>query len=922
MSARLIDGKAVADRRRVALAGRVHALSARGVQPCLAAVTVLADHGWTVYQRNQATAAAAAGIQHRAMQLPPGADQEDLLDAIEALNIDPAVSGIILQSPLPPGFDSFSAQSRISPDKDVEGVGPANLGLVLAGRPALAPCTALSAFALAQEALPDLKGIEAVVVGASTIVGKPVAQLLTAAGATVTLCQITTRDAAAHCRQADLVVVAVGKAGLVTSTWIKPGAVVIDVGINRIVGQDGKAITVGDVDPDVAAVAGWLTPVPGGVGALTTTILLESTVDAAERLAASTDAVDSRAVSRLLGGLDLPPGTGERIAALLSRHLIGGTAAARTSPLERRLAGIRGSAGALVLDGALGSELIARGIAPGAVADANLAHPDLVLDLHRAYLLAGAQALTTNTFALNRFRFPDRERLLRLLTAGAQLARQAAAGSQAFVLGSIGPLGPVVGAELDVAAASDAVAELALALQDAQVDGFVLETMPSTVEAAAALAGIRRVSRLPVLVSRTVERPDDAELGEFARAMEDGGAAAIGVNCVSGPRALRPVVATLARATRLPVLARPNAGFPARGSDGRLSYHLRPEYLLAQARGYLADGIGVLGGCCGVGPEHIRALASLAGQPVALPGVVVQSVTAALRGRPAHPLLARFVAGGFPVLGFVPGRLGVAEATVALGELARAGATGIGLLAGWPGAVRGPRLVAALAHLERHAGAPAVLELSAGDTTLAAAEEKLLAAHLLGIRTVLIDAGVFVGTGDGAGVDPVRLLWLVRQLDQGRNRAGNRTEPTAFAVGVRLATTDQRAAEYVAAGADFLTLQPVYSPTLFRARMAELDQLGVPLLAEVLLLPDAATAEELDNELPALSVPSALTRRLVQDPQEDVRGVLRFLAAWRGRLAGVCVLTPDARVAQAAQVIAALRQGSQERKSEGAKERR
>jgi methylenetetrahydrofolate dehydrogenase (NADP+)/methenyltetrahydrofolate cyclohydrolase len=906
MPARLIDGKAVADRRRAVLAERVRGLAARGIQPCLAAVTVRADHGWTVYQRNQATACAAVGIQHRAVQLAESADQDDLLEAIEQLNVDPAVHGIIVQSPLPSGFDGFAAQGRISPDKDVECVGVANLGLLLAGKSTLAPCTALSAFALAQEAIPDLKGVEAVVVGASTIVGKPVAQLLTAAGATVTLCQITTRDAAAHCRRADLVVVAVGKAGLVTAQWIKPGAVVVDVGINRITGPDGKSLTVGDVAADVAEVASALTPVPGGVGALTTTILLEATATAAERLAAAPDAVDSRAVSRLLGGLDLPPGTGERIATLLSRHLVGSGAAVRSSPLERRLSGIRGSGGAVLLDGAMGSELIARGIAPAAVAAANREHPDLVLDVHRAYLAAGAEAITTNTFALNRFRVTNRDELMGLLAAGARLARQAAAG-RAFVLGSIGPLGPVVGAELDAAAATDAVAELALALADAQVDGFVLETMPSTVEAAAALAGIRRVSKLPVLVSRTIERAEDADLAEFARAMEDGGASAIGVNCAAGPRALRPVVAALARTTRLPVLARPNAGFPSRARDGKLSYHLRPDYLLAQARGYLSDGVGLIGGCCGVGPAHLAALAALKGQPVTAPDRAVSPATAAFRARPAHPLLTALGDGSFPVLGFVPGRLSGAEAAAALGRLAGAGASAVGLLAGWPGSVRGSRLVAALARIERATNAPAILELSAADTTLAAAEEKLQAAHLLGLRTVLIDAGVFVGAGEAAGVDPVRLLWLIRQLNQGRDRAGNRQEATAFAVGVRLGVNDGRHAEYVAAGADFLTIQPVYDPSVFRRLMEDTAEVGVPVLAEVLLLPDAATADELDNELPALSVPPALTRRLALDPQEDVRGVLRFLAAWRTRLAGVCVLAADARVDAAVQVIQSIR---------------
>ena len=908
MPARLIDGKAVADLRRTALAERIPALIARGIEPCLAAITVAPEHGWSVYEANQAKACAAVGIRRLAVALPSGADQEALLEAIEQLNVDPTVHGIIMQSPVPAGFDAFVAQSRISPDKDVECVGPANLGLLLAGRSTLAPCTALSAFALANEAIHDLRGVEAVVIGASTIVGKPIAQLLTNAGATVTVCQITTRDAPAHCRRADLVIVAVGKAGLVTAAWIKPGAVVIDVGINRVSGAEGKSVTVGDVAADVLNVASAMTPVPGGVGALTTTILLESTVAAAERLAASPNAIDGRMVARLLGGLDLPAETSERIATLLSRHVVGSGTGTRAAPLERRLSAIRGSGGALILDGAMGSELIARGIAPAAVADANLAHPDLVLEVHRAYLAAGSEVVTTNTFALNRFRRRDRDELVRLLTAGVRLARQAAAG-KAFVLGSIGPLGPVVGAELDSATASDAVAEVAMILHDAQVDAFVLETMPSTVEAAAALAGIRRVSRLPVLVSRTIERAEGAELAEFARAMEDGGASAVGVNCAAGPRALRPVVAALARATRLPVLARPNAGFPAREADGRLVYHLRPDYLLEQARDYLRDGVGMIGGCCGVGPAHIQALAVLKGAAVAQPTLPAAAPTAnqAHVDRPASAFIQALTSGGFPVVACVPGRLALSDATAALTKLAHAGAAAVGLLAGWPGSVRGTGLVAHLAHLAALAKTPALLELPAGDMTLALAEEQLHAAHLLGIRTVLIDAGVFVGGNpDAGGVDPVRLLWLVRQLNLGRNRAGNHQEPTAFAVGVRVPSHDRRPGEYVDAGADFLTLQPVYQPATFRAVMAEVSDVGVPLLAEVLLLPDAATADELDNELPALSVPDALKRRLATDPEEDVRGVLRFLAAWRPRLAGVFVLTADARVDAAVRVISAI----------------
>ncbi|MBA2480537.1 MAG: homocysteine S-methyltransferase family protein, partial [Planctomycetes bacterium] len=627
MPAHTIDGKAVSDRRRVQLASQVQALVARSIQPCLAAVTVRPDHGWSVYLKNQATACASVGIRHRIVELGPGTNQDDLSEAIEELNVDAAVHGIILQSPLNAAGSSdlseLQAQAQLSPDKDVEGVNPANLGLLLAGRPALAPCTALSAFALAQDGFAaigrsDLIGVEACVVGASLIVGKPIAQLLLAAGATVTTCHIHTRDLAAHTRTADLLIVAVGKAGLIQAGHVKPGAVVVDVGINRIAGRDGKAETVGDVAAEAASVAAAMTPVPGGVGSLTTTILLESTVSAAQRLSESNQLIDAGLLARIVGGsdLNLPRGAAERIAMLLSRHLVAVPGAKPLrSPLERRLA-----QGVLVLDGAMGTELIARGIAPADVARANLDHPDLVLAIHRAYVDAGAQVITANTFSANRHRTTGgREAAVRQVTAGVQLARQAASSSQGrpvFVLGSIGPLGRVVGADCSSADAEDVFAEVALAMVDANVDGFAIETMPSTAEASAALAAVRRVSRLPVLVCRSIERADPLELGEFARAMEAGGASAIGINCAAGPRALAPVASALAGLTRLPVVARPNAGFPT-SQDGRLRYHLRPDYLVERMREYVAAGVSVIGGCCGIGPEHIRAVAAaFAGAPI------------------------------------------------------------------------------------------------------------------------------------------------------------------------------------------------------------------------------------------------------------------------------------------------------------------
>lgn len=907
MAARILDGRPVSERRRDALAAKVRILAGQGQVPCLAAITVAMDHGWMVYQRNQSAACERIGLRYRAEVLASGATQEDLIEAIEALNVDDAVHGIILQNPLPAGFDNFQAQARISPAKDVEGVNPANLGLVLAGKPALAPCTALAALAMAEEAIPDLKGVEAVVVGASTIVGKPLAQLLLAREATVRVCHIRTRDLAAHTRQAELLIVAVGKAGLIRPEHVRPGAVVVDVGINRVTGPDGKVQTVGDVDPRVAEIAGVLTPVPGGVGALTTTILLESTVAAAERLASAIPALDGAAIARLLGGLDLPGGTADRIATLLARHLVPAGVASTRSPLERRLAALDAGRGCLVLDGATGSELIARGVPCEAIARANREHPDLVLALHREYVEAGAQALTANTFSANRHRCASAEEAVALVTAGVRLARQAA-GTRALVLASFGPLGPVVGAELTRAEAEAAFAELALAAADAHADGIILETMPSTAECVAALAACRRVCRLPVIACRAIGRVDQAELAEFARTMEENGAAAIGVNCAAGPRALVPVATALAAASRLPVAVRPNAGHPSR-EGGRWVYHLKPDWLLEQARACLASGVGILGGCCGVGPEHIRALAVLANSPIGPRCAPPPVADAQPSARPElHPLIAAARSGRFPLLASLPGRLPQPEAAAALARLATAGASAVGLLAGWPGSARGAQLAARLRHCADTCGCAAMLDLIAADTGLKEAQELLLSAHLLGLRLVQIDAGVFGGSGRldaGAGSDPVELLRLVRSLNAGRGLDGARLDaPTAFTVGLRLRCEGFRVAD--CAGADFASLQPVYEPADFRRFMARWT-LDLPLFPEALLLPDAATAEELDNELPALSVPERLKRRLEQDPAQDVAGVLRFLRHWRTRLGGLSLLLPDARTEQAEAVVRAVR---------------
>jgi hypothetical protein len=271
----------------------------------------------------------------------------------------------------------------------------------------------------------------------------------------------------------------------------------------------------------------------------------------------------------------------------------------------------------------------------------------------------------------------------------------------------------------------------------------------------------------------------------------------------------------------------------------------------------------------------------------------------------------------FPIIALVSGRLSPIRSAAALHTLGQAGADVVGLLNGWPGAHRGARLPARLRHLQDATGKPVILDIIAADTNLPAAQDMLISAHLVGIRTVIIDDGVFSGEtrliATNVGCEAAAVLRLVKSLNNGRDLAGTRLdEATAFTVGVRLssARAQQLGNEGIAdtyAAADFLTLQPIYQPSEFRSLMSGM-KLAVPLFAEILVLPDAATADEIDNELPSLSVPDRLKGRLSADPDEDAKGVLRFLAHWRQRLSGVCLMLPDERTAQAELIIRALRE--------------
>jgi methylenetetrahydrofolate dehydrogenase (NADP+)/methenyltetrahydrofolate cyclohydrolase len=279
MGAHIIDGKAIAAELRAKVATQVKRLGA--VPPGLAVVLVGHDAASEVYVKSKTKAVTEAGMRPFDHHLPDSVSEAGLLALIGKLNADSAVSGILVQLPLPPQIDTQKVIEAIDPAKDVDGFHPLNAGKLARGLPGLVPCTPLGCVMLAKTVHPSLAGLEAVVIGRSNIVGKPAAQLLLAESATVTIAHSRTRDLPAVCRRADLLVAAVGRPEVVRKDWIKPGATVIDVGINRIGGEGGKSRIVGDVAGDVRDIAGAYTPVPGGVGPMTIACLLLNTLRAA-----------------------------------------------------------------------------------------------------------------------------------------------------------------------------------------------------------------------------------------------------------------------------------------------------------------------------------------------------------------------------------------------------------------------------------------------------------------------------------------------------------------------------------------------------------------------------------------------------------------------------------------------------------------
>ncbi len=288
MAANILDGKQLAGQIRQDVASQVQALVTRlGRQPKLVALLATEDPGANLYAGSQKKACANVGIDFELLTAAPNSSQADLAALVDKLNTDPAVTGIMIHVPLPAGVNHLALQSRVRPEKDVEATGPTSLGLLLHRQAVLLPSTPAAAFELARMSQVPMEGARAVVIGRSVVVGKPLALMLVDAHCTVTVCHTRTRDLPAVARQADFLFVAAGRPRIVGADYIKPGAVVVDIGINQVTeaGPDGKQVTrtVGDVDYAAASqIAGHITPVPGGVGPVTVAMLLRNIVTAAK----------------------------------------------------------------------------------------------------------------------------------------------------------------------------------------------------------------------------------------------------------------------------------------------------------------------------------------------------------------------------------------------------------------------------------------------------------------------------------------------------------------------------------------------------------------------------------------------------------------------------------------------------------------
>jgi homocysteine S-methyltransferase len=552
--------------------------------------------------------------------------------------------------------------------------------------------------------------------------------------------------------------------------------------------------------------------------------------------------------------------------------------------------------GVLVADGAMGTMLYERGIFINRCFDElNLSAPALVEEVHRQYVEAGADIIETNTFGANRLRLAAHGlsgRVAEINRAGARLARQSGS-DRAYVAGSIGPLGVRIEpwGPTSLEEARQAFAEQAQSLADAGVDLFYLETFASLSELEQAVAGVRSVSRLPIVAHLTVGDEglslEGTPVEDFAPRIESWGVEALGLNCGVGPQGMLEAIERMAAVTRARLSAMPNAGLP-RHIEGRNIYLCSPDYMASYARRFLQAGVRLVGGCCGTTPQHIRAIKetvrSRASAGPARRAATRRRRSEAAAGAPwVAPLAERSKLGAALARGeFVtavslppPRGWDVDEVAEAARSLHEVGVTCVDVPEEQRGAARlSPLALAVL--LKGRVGIEALLHYVCHDRHLPAMQSDLLGAHALGLRNILIltgDPGLFGDSTEATGareVDAIGLTNVVRKLNEGLDPGGNRIGlPTSFCIGVGAnpAALDldlevRRFRYKVEAGADFAVTPPVFDPAAVERFLDRVSGFRIPIVAGVWPLASARQAEFLGNEVPGMSVPGPILERM------------------------------------------------------------
>jgi methionine synthase I (cobalamin-dependent)/5,10-methylenetetrahydrofolate reductase len=599
----------------------------------------------------------------------------------------------------------------------------------------------------------------------------------------------------------------------------------------------------------------------------------------------------------------------------------------------------------LVCDGAMGTMLYSKGVFINRCFDAlNVTQPDLVAEIHLAYVRAGADVLETNTFGANRIKlaaFGHADRLHAINVQGARIARHAAR-EQAYVAGAIGPLGVRIEpwGKMGVDEAQEYFREQATSLVDGGVDLFILETFRDLNEIGAALAAIRGLSDLPVVAQMTTEEDGNSLDGtppeRFAPELERRGAHLVGVNCSVGPAPMLETIERMSRASRLPLSAQPNAGNP-RDVEGRTIYLCSPEYMASYARRFILKGVRLVGGCCGTTPEHIRqiklAVRAASVTPVQekreTPGVVIVSEPTAPpapradKSRMAHAL-AR---GKFVVLVELwPPKGHEASRTL---ESARTlkirGVDAINIPDGPIGPARMSALSLAVL-IEQQAGIETVLHYACRDRTLLGMQSDLLGAHAMGIRNVLLVTGDPPKPGDypratsAFDVDSIGLTNVVSRLNQGVDIGGQPIgRPSSFHIGVAVNPTaldpdeELRRFDYkVEAGAEFAVTQVVFDLDAFDRFVKRSEHARLPVIAGVWPFENAGNAEFMANEVPGVSVPAGLVARMrsadtpAAAAAEGVSIAREIARAVKDRVQGIQIALPSGRIDAALAVLEGL----------------